>query len=232
VKQLFHVKQFRGLTVAHQETDEGRTKRVREILKRLHKQYPEAATALHFRTPLEMLAATILSAQCLDKTVNEVTPALFAKYPTAAAYAQADRGELEALIHRTGFFRNKAKSLMGMGQALVELYGGEVPGTMAEMVRLPGVARKTANVVLGSAFGRAEGVVVDTHVSRISQRLGLTVEKTPEKIEKDLMALLPKKEWIFFGEAIILHGRATCVARKPRCEVCVLEEVCPRVGVG
>ena len=214
------------------ETDEERKKRVREILRQLHRKYPEAATALHFRTPLEMLAATILSAQCLDKTVNEVTPALFARYPTAAAYAQADRGELEGLIHRTGFFRNKAKSLTGMGQALVELYGGEVPGTMAELLRLPGVARKTANVVLGSAFGKAEGVVVDTHVSRITQRLGLTAEKTPEKIEQALMTLLPKKEWIFYGEAIILHGRETCVARKPRCEGCGLEGVCPQVGVG
>ena len=207
-------------------------KRVREILKRLHKKYPDATTALHFRTPVEMLVATILSAQCTDKVVNEVTPALFAQYPTAKHYAEADPAELEQMIHRTGFFRNKAKNLIGMGKALVELYGGEVPGTMAEMLRLPGVARKTANVVLGNAFGKAEGVVVDTHVQRITQRLGLTNQKTPEKIERDLMSLLPKKEWIFYGHAIILHGRETCVARKPKCPVCVLEGVCPKVGVG
>jgi endonuclease-3 len=214
------------------ETDEERRKRAREILKRLHKKYPEATTALHFRTPLEMLVATILSAQCTDKLVNEVTPALFERYPTAQHYAEAEQAELEKMIHRTGFFRNKAKSLIGMGRALVEQFGGELPQTMAELVRLPGVARKTANVVLGNAFGKAEGVVVDTHVQRITRRLGLSAEKTPEKIEQDLMALLPKREWIFYGHAIILHGRETCVARKPKCDECVLEGVCPKVGVG
>ncbi len=215
-----------------QETDEERKKRLRVILKRLHEKYPDAATALHFRNPLEMLVATILSAQCTDKVVNEVTPALFARYPTARHYAEADPAELERMIHRTGFFRNKAKSLRGMGRALVEQFGGMVPDTMEELLRLPGVARKTANVVLGSAFGKAEGVVVDTHVQRITRRLGLSAEKTPEKIERDLMALLPKKEWIFYGHAIILHGRETCIARKPKCPECVLGEVCPKVGVG
>ena len=214
-----------------QETDKEQKKRLRETLKRLHLKYPEAVSALHHRTPLEMLVATILSAQCLDKTVNEVTPALFKQYKTARDYARADQAELEHLIHRTGFFRNKAKNLIGMGKTLGEEFGGEVPQTMGELIRLPGVARKTANVVLGAVWGIAEGVVVDTHVKRITYRLGLTEQTDPEKIEKELMALLPQQEWIFYGEAIILHGRETCVARKPKCPVCGLEGVCPKVGV-
>jgi len=214
-----------------QAADRKQRKRLREILKRLHQKYPEAVTALHYRSPLEMLVATILSAQCLDKTVNDVTPALFQQYQTARDYAEADPAELEKLIHRTGFFRNKAKNIMGMGQTLVEEFGGEVPRKMEELIRLPGVARKTANVVLGAVWGLAEGVVVDTHVKRITYRLGLTEQTNPDKIEKDLMALLPKKEWIFWGEAVILHGRETCAARKPRCEGCGLEGVCPKVGV-
>lgn len=214
-----------------QESDRERRRRVRQLLKRLHEKYPEATTALHYRTPLQMLVATILSAQCTDKVVNEVTPALFKRYRTARAYARANPAELEALIHRTGFFRNKAKSLIGMGKVLEEEFGGEVPRTMAELLRLPGVARKTANVVLGAVWGIAEGVVVDTHVKRITYRLGLSEQTDPEKVEQDLMALLPRSEWIFYGEAIILHGRETCVARKPRCEACVLADVCPRVGV-
>lgn len=215
----------------NQETDADLRKRVREITKRLRKRYPDARTALSFTTPLEMLVATILSAQCLDATVNEVTPALFAKYRTAADYASADKTELEELIRRSGFYHNKAKSLMGSGRMLVEEFGGEVPQTMAELLRLPGVARKTANVVLGNAFHKSEGVVVDTHVKRVSYRLGLTVQTDPVKIEKDLMAVLPKKDWIFLGEAITLHGRETCVARRPKCSICVINAVCPKLGV-
>jgi endonuclease-3 len=181
-----------------------------------------------------MLVATILSAQCLDQTVNEVTPALFDKYPTAEAYAKAKPGELEALIRPTGFFRNKTKSLIGMGQALVEKHGGKVPETMEELVQIPGVARKTANVVLQEAIrpqGPHEGVVVDTHVRRVAYRLGLTAETVPEKIEQDLMALTPRKYWRELGMTTIWHGRDTCVARRPKCSQCVLEEVCPKIGV-
>ncbi len=214
-----------------EETAADLRKRVRQIVTRLRRRFPHATTALHFTTPLEMLVATVLSAQCTDKVVNEVTPALFRKYKTARDYAEADPAELEQMIRRTGFFRNKAKSLIGIGKALVAEFGGEVPDTMEGLLRLPGAARKTANVVLGNAFGKAEGVVVDTHVKRITYRLGLTKEKDPEKIERDLMALVPRKDWIFFGHAVILHGRETCLARKPKCEECVLEEVCPKVGV-
>jgi len=220
----------KGETMAEQSVADPR-KRVRQILTRLRRRFPGATTALHFTTPLEMLVATVLSAQCTDKVVNEVTPALFRKYRTARDYAEADPAELEQMIRRTGFFHNKAKSLIGIGKTLVAEFGGEVPDTMEGLLHLPGVARKTANVVLGNAFGKAEGVVVDTHVKRIAYRLGLTKEKDPEKIERDLMALVPRKDWIFFGHAVILHGRETCLARKPRCEECILEEVCPKVGV-
>lgn len=217
-----------------EESPEMKKKRAGEILKRLRKKYPEVRTALRHDSPLQMLVATILSAQCLDQTVNEVTPALFDKYPTAEAYAKAKPGELEALIRRTGFFRNKTKSLIGMGQALVEEHGGKVPETMEELVQIPGVARKTANVVLQEAIrpqGPHEGVVVDTHVRRVAYRLGLTAETVPEKIEQDLMALTPRKYWRELGMTMIWHGRDTCVARRPKCSQCVLEEVCPKIGV-
>ncbi|NLO73497.1 MAG: endonuclease III [candidate division WS1 bacterium] len=217
-----------------EESREMKKKRAGEILKRLRKKYPEVRTALRHDSPLQMLVATILSAQCLDQTVNEVTPALFDKYPTAEAYAKAKPGELEALIRPTGFFRNKTKSLIGMGQALVEKHGGKVPETMEELVQIPGVARKTANVVLQEAIrpqGPHEGVVVDTHVRRVAYRLGLTAETVPEKIEQDLMALTPRKYWRELGMTMIWHGRDTCVARRPKCSQCVLEEVCPKIGV-
>ena len=171
--------------------------------------------------------ATILSAQCTDVRVNKVTPALFAKYHSAADYAAADPAVFEKEIQSTGFFRNKTKSILGMAQALVERHGGRVPDTMEELVRLPGVGRKTANVVLGNAYGKNEGVVVDTHVQRITGLLRLTREKTPEKIEQDLMQLVPRQKWTIFSHLIILHGRAVCIARRPRCEECVINRWCP-----
>ena len=177
--------------------------------------------------PFELLVATILSAQCTDKRVNMVTPALFERFPTPAAMAAADLGELEELIRTTGFFRNKARSLKGLGQALVADHGGQVPSTMAELHALPGVGRKTANVVLGNAFGIDEGVVVDTHVQRLSGLLGLTLQKTPEKIEVDLMDLVPSDHWTLWSHLLILHGRSVCKARRPLCDRCVLLDLCP-----
>ena len=189
--------------------------------------YPDAHCELDHRSPLELLVATILSAQCTDKRVNMVTPALFARYPTAEAFADADPAELEGMIKSTGFFRNKAKSILGMSAALVERHGGEVPATMEELVRLPGVGRKTANVVLGNAFGVDEGVVVDTHVARVSQRLGLTAAADPVKIEQDLMARVPRERWTMLAHLLIWHGRRVCEAKRPKCEACVLNDVCP-----
>ena len=200
---------------------------VEETIARLESEYPDATTALDWENPLELLVATILSAQTTDVRVNAVTPNLFAKYPTAADYAAADPTELEEDIRPTGFFRNKAKSLRGMAGALVEDHGGEVPRTMDELVALPGVGRKTANVVLGNAFGIDEGVVVDTHVRRLSNRLGFTIENDPEKIEKDLMQAVPKRDWTVFSHLLILHGRSVCKARKPACADCIVNDLCP-----
>jgi endonuclease-3 len=200
---------------------------VEETINRLKSEYPDAATALDWNNPLELLVATILSAQTTDVRVNAVTPTLFAKYPTAADYAGADPTELEEDIRPTGFFRNKAKSLRGMAGALVEDHGGEVPRTMEELVALPGVGRKTANVVLGNAFGVDEGVVVDTHVRRLSNRLGFTAHNDPEKIERDLMQTVPKRDWTVFSHLLILHGRSVCKARKPACSDCVVNDLCP-----
>jgi len=193
--------------------------------------YPDATCELGFRNPFELLVATILSAQCTDARVNMVTPGLFARYPDAAALAAAEQGELEALIRSTGFYRNKAKSLLGMARAVMERHGGEVPATMEAMTALPGVGRKTANVVLGTAFGLATGVVVDTHVSRLAGRLGLSRRSEPEKIEADLMRLFPPASWVALAHRLILHGRRVCVARKPACEGCSLAAICPKVGV-
>jgi endonuclease III len=206
-------------------------KRAGLIVKRLRKTFPEVGTALEHRTPVQLLVATILSAQCTDARVNKVTPTLFARFPSAGDLAAADRSELEDLIRSTGFFRNKAKSIQGASQKIVADFGGRVPETMEELLSLPGVARKTANVVLGNGFGKAAGVVVDTHVFRLSHRLGLSKGKNPIEVEKDLMEIVPKKEWIGLGNRLIYHGRATCLARKPRCETCVLESLCPRIGV-
>ncbi len=200
---------------------------VEETIARLKSAYPEARTALDWSNPLELLVATILSAQTTDVRVNAVTPNLFAKYPTAADYAGADPTELEEDIRPTGFFRNKAKSLRGMARALADDHGGEVPRTMNELVALPGVGRKTANVVLGNAFGIDEGVVVDTHVRRLSNRLGFTTQNDPEKIERDLMQTVPKRERTVFSHLLILHGRSVCKARKPACVDCVVNDLCP-----
>ncbi len=200
---------------------------VEETIARLKSVYPEARTALDWSNPLELLVATILSAQTTDVRVNAVTPNLFAKYPTAADYAGADPTELEEDIRPTGFFRNKAKSLRGMARTLADDHAGEVPRTMHELVALPGVGRKTANVVLGNAFGIDEGVVVDTHVRRLSNRLGFTIQSDPEKIERDLMQTVPKRERTVFSHLLILHGRSVCKARKPACVDCVVNDLCP-----
>lgn len=205
--------------------------RVRAIRRELARLYPNAECALHFQTPLQLLIATILSAQCTDARVNMVTPALFARYPDAAAFAQADLAELEKMIQSTGFFRNKAKNIIACCQGIVEHHGGEVPATLEQLVPLAGVGRKTANVLLGNAFG-IPGITVDTHVGRLSRRLGLSVHEDPEKVERDLMELIPRKEWTMFSHRTIFHGRQVCHARKPNCENCTLAKLCPRIGVG
>jgi endonuclease III len=197
----------------------------------LKKHYPDAKCSLNFSTPLELLVATILSAQCTDERVNLVTKELFRKYPSPAAYANASAKELEKDIQSTGFFHNKTKSLQGCCQTLLERHKGQIPHELEKLVDLPGVGRKTANVVLGTAFGIASGVVVDTHVGRVSQRLGLTHEKNPEKIEEDLMELFPKKDWIVLSHRLIQHGRKVCAARKPSCGKCPMDEICPKAGV-
>lgn len=198
-----------------------------EVLSRLKREYPDARTELDYETPLQLLVATILSAQCTDKRVNMVTPLLFRTFPTAASFADAPREELEEIIKSTGFFRNKTKSLLGLGKALVDRHQGEVPDSMDTLVKLPGVGRKTANVVLGNAFRKNEGIVVDTHVARVSNRLGLTREKDPVKIEQDLMPLFPREDWALLSHLLIFHGRRVCEARKPKCEICVLNDICP-----
>jgi len=201
--------------------------RIRDILRLLERAYPEAKCSLDHTDPLELLVATILSAQCTDARVNLVTKDLFRKYRTAGDYAAADPAVFEQEIRSTGFFRNKTKSVIGMAQALVERFGGAVPDAMEQLTTLPGVGRKTANVVLGNAFGKDEGIVVDTHVARIGKLLGLTRQTDPVKIELDLMKVVPKKRWTLFPHLLIHHGRAVCVARKPRCEDCPLTQLCP-----
>ncbi len=201
--------------------------RARKIVARLEKAYPGATCALNHANPLELLVATILSAQCTDARVNMVTPAPFAKYRTAHDYAAANPKVFETEIQSTGFFRNKTKSIIGMAQALVERHNGQVPDTMEALTALPGVGRKTANVVLGTWFGKNEGVVVDTHVHRITRLLKLTKQDDPTKIERDLMQILPRDEWTVFSHLLILHGRKVCVARRPKCEACVINELCP-----
>lgn len=200
--------------------------RAEQIYTRLEAAYPDARCALDHTNPLQLLIATILSAQSTDRTVNLVTPALFKKYKSPKDYAEAKVPELEKMIHSTGFFRNKTKSIQGAGRMLVEKYKGQVPQTMEELLELPGVARKTANVVLGVAFGKAEGVVVDTHVQRLSRRLDFTREERPDKIEEDLMKLFPRERWIQLAHLLIHHGRAVCYARKPKCAQCSIEDLC------
>jgi len=198
-----------------------------EVLRRLKAAYPDAHTELDFETPLQLLIATILSAQCTDKRVNMVTPELFRVFPTARDLACAEAARLEEMIRTTGFFRNKTKSLLGMSAAIVERHNGEVPRTMDELVALPGVGRKTANVVLGNALGVNDGVVVDTHVGRLSNRLGFTSETDPVKVEQVLMRLIPRDDWVIVSHLLIFHGRRICIARTPRCAECVLNDICP-----
>lgn len=198
-----------------------------EVLVRLKRAHPDAHCELDHETPLQLLVATILSAQCTDKRVNMVTPNVFRTFPTAASLAGAPPEKLQDAIRSTGFFNNKTKSLIGLGKALVERHDGEVPDSMAELVKLPGVGRKTANVVLGNAFHKDEGVVVDTHVGRVSFRLGLTKETDPVKVERDLMLLFPREEWTLLAHLLIFHGRRVCHARVPNCEMCVLNDICP-----
>jgi endonuclease-3 len=204
--------------------------RARRIVRRLAELYPDAHCALVHDGPLQLLVATILSAQCTDTRVNLVTPALFARYPDAAAFAGARPSELEALIQSTGFFRNKARNLIRCCQQLVERHGGHVPATMEELVALAGIGRKTANVILGNAFA-TPGIPVDTHVGRLSRRMGLTRETDPVKVERDLTALVPAKDWTDFGHRMIFHGRQVCHARAPKCDGCALSRLCPKVGV-
>lgn len=207
--------------------DEVEIKRKHDVLKTLKSVYPDTRTALDFKTPLQMLVATILSAQCTDKQVNLVTPSLFAKYEDANDLMTADRLELEQLIKSTGFYRNKAKSIIGAATMLVKEFNGNVPNNMKDILRLPGVARKTANVVLSEAYGVIEGIAVDTHVKRLSGRLGLSNENTPEKIERDLMNTFPRNDWYDVTSTLIAHGRAVCDARRPKCHECALARLCP-----
>jgi endonuclease-3 len=213
------------------ETPTGLVRRARRMSRELGDLYPGARCELDFSSPLELLVATILSAQCTDKRVNLVTPTLFARYPDAAAYAAADREEFEILIKSTGFFRAKTKSLMGLGQALCDRFGGEVPGRLKDLVTLPGVGRKTANVVLGNAFG-VPGITVDTHFGRLSRRFGWTEEVDPEKVEAAVGALFPRKDWTDLSHRLIWHGRRRCHARKPACGACPIARLCPAFGEG
>lgn len=204
---------------------------ISKLIAALRKTYPDAHCELNFSTPLELLVATILSAQCTDKRVNMVTPALFARFKAASDYAAAPLAELERMIQSTGFFRNKAKSIQSACGDIAAKHAGRVPDTMEALTALHGVGRKTANVILGNAFGKSEGVVVDTHVLRLSQRIGLTKQKTPEKIEADLMKLVPREQWTMFSHWLVWHGRRRCYARGPECEQCELARLCPRIGV-
>ena len=202
-----------------------------EVLQRLKAEYPDAHCALDFTSPYQLIVATILSAQCTDVRVNMVTPALFKKYPSVHELARADQGELEEMIKSTGFFRNKAKSLIGMARAVVADHGGTLPRSMEELRALPGVGRKTANVVLGNAFGMNEGITVDTHVTRLSRLLGLTRQLDAEKIEQDLMQVIPRDDWTIFSHLLIEHGRKVCIARRPQHEKCVLRDICPSASL-
>ena len=217
--------------VAPAETPLARTRRARRIARILAEAHPDAHCELDFGTPLELLVATILSAQCTDARVNEVTPTLFARYGSAADYAAADRSELEELIRATGFFRAKAASLIGIAQALCDRHGGVVPARLDDLVALPGVGRKTANVVLGNAFG-VPGITVDTHVGRLARRLGFTAEEDPLKVEAAIAALIPKSDWTMLSHRLIFHGRRICFARKPACGACPVARLCPSYGLG
>lgn len=212
------------------KTPDPRRAHARRLLRVLARLYPDAHCALTHETPLQLLVATILSAQCTDARVNLITPALFARYPDAHAFANADPRELESYVKSTGFFRNKARNIRRCCQQLVERHGGRVPATMEELVPLPGVGRKTANVILGDAFA-TPGITVDTHVGRLSRRLGLSAHANPVKVERDLMAVIPRQQWTDFSHRLIFHGRQVCHARKPACAGCALAKLCPRTGV-
>jgi len=207
------------------------SKHAKRILTRLKKAYPDAGCSLSFQSPLELLVATILSAQCTDVQVNKVTPRLFLQFRSAEDYATVPLEQLEEAIRTTGFYRNKAKSIQNSCREIIEKFGGQVPDTMETLTSLPGVGRKTANVVLGNGFGRNEGFTVDTHVFRLSHRLGLVKGNTPEKAEQELMQLFPQSDWTYLSHALILHGRKACNARKPRCTDCPLAKICPRIGL-
>jgi endonuclease-3 len=209
---------------------ESAKRRIVKIIGILEKEHPGSHTMLAFETPIQILVATILSAQCTDERVNKLTPALFRKYPTVEAFAAAGQSELEQDVRPTGFFRNKARNIIGAARKIVSDFGGRVPDTMAGLITLPGVARKTANIVLSSVYDKAEGIAVDVHVKRLSGRLGLSLQTDPEKIERDLLELVPKKDWIDFNYLLVNHGRAVCQARKPKCAVCKLGPLCPSCG--
>jgi len=213
------------------EGKETKRKRAGAIFELLEKEHPGAMTALDHRSPFELAVATILSAQCTDERVNMVTPELFRRFPDPLALASADLGDVEELVHSTGFFRNKSKNLIGMAQAVVRHHGGELPQTLAHLTQLPGIGRKTANVILGNAFGIDEGIVVDTHVKRLSVRMGFSRETTPEKVEVDLMALFARERWTLLSHLLIFHGRGPCPARKTRCLECVVAHLCPSATV-
>ncbi|RLS80986.1 MAG: endonuclease III [Planctomycetota bacterium] len=221
----------RPTAAVRRESASARSSRAKTLVQRLREAYPDAHCSLDFASPFQLVIATILSAQCTDKRVNMVTPELFRRWPDAATLAGAKQRDLEAVIRSTGFFRAKAKSLLGCARALVDRHGGEVPRTIEELVRLPGVGRKTANVVLGTAFGIASGVVVDTHVGRISRRLGLTRAADAVRAERDLVRVVPRENWIQFSHWLIEHGRGVCSARRPVCDDCSLLDLCPRVSV-
>ncbi|HYU31487.1 MAG TPA: endonuclease III [Thermoanaerobaculia bacterium] len=222
-----------GITPAQARRESRKAKRQRatEILARLRRAYPDSRIALDFTSPLQLLVATVLAAQCTDKKINEISPALFRRYPTARHYAEAELPELEEMVRSTGFFRNKARALKALGQALVADHGGEVPAAMDALVALPGVGRKTANAVLGNAFGKNEGITVDTHVQRLSRRLGLTQETDPERIEQDLLPLVAQEDWNAWSHLLQSHGRALCKARKPECAACPVADLCPSAEV-
>jgi endonuclease-3 len=222
-----------GITPAQARRESGKARKARtaEILARLRAEYPDSRCSLDFENPLQLVVATVLAAQCTDERVNAATPALFRRCPTTRHYAEIPIAELEELVRTTGFYRNKARSIQNLGRTLVASHGGEVPATMDELKALPGVGRKTANVVLGNAFGKNEGVVVDTHVQRLSRRLGLTDETDPEKIERDLIPLIPREDWTLWSHLLIDHGRKVCKARKPECPVCLLADLCPSAEI-
>ena len=202
-------------------------KRVEKIIEILKKEYGKPKTALKFRNPFELIVATILSAQCTDERVNKITPHLFKKYPTVKSFAEADLKELEKDIRPTGFYKNKARNIKNLSKKLLDEFNGKVPDRMEDLIKLPGVARKTANIVLSSAFGKAEGIAVDTHVRRLSRRLGLSENDDPNKIEEDLMRIVPKKHWLYFNYLLVEHGRKICQARKPKCDSCKITPYCP-----